>query len=468
MRFLSEYCSYTLGKKHGLAVVEKADRVYLLAQELSGFVLDFLSTLQVRVKQEIKLEIVSAAWLEEQWEKWGKQGAQTVLEESLEDSEDLSLLVQNIPKVEDVLEQTNAAPMIRLLNAMLMQALQEGASDIHIEPYESESLVRLRIDGQLRVATRVPIHLHSALISRLKIMAALDIAECRLPQDGRISLRIGKRGVDVRVSTLPSTFGERAVLRILDKSKVKLDLGSVGLREPLYSRFKKDLASAHGLVLVTGPTGSGKTTTLYSALKSLDHQKLNIMTVEDPVEYELPGIAQTQVNGKIDLSFAKALRAMLRQDPDVMMIGEIRDAQSAQIAIQAALTGHLVLATLHTNDAPSAVARLVDMGVEPFLLSSCLLGSLGQRLVRLTCQHCHGGGCAHCAKSGYHGRVGIFEYLQASAPIRQLIHNQASEEALLAVAKADGYTSMYEYGMQLVSLGVTTQEEVLRVCRQEV
>jgi len=307
--------------------------------------------------------------------------------------------------------------------------------------------------------------LHAALISRLKIMAELDIAEKRLPQDGRISLRLGQRAIDVRVSTLPSAHGERAVLRLLDKSDSKLSLSAVGMEGETLQRFQQLVQQPHGIILVTGPTGSGKTTTLYAALQTLDAAHTNIMTVEDPIEYELAGVGQTQVNAKIDLDFAKALRAILRQDPDVIMIGEIRDFETAQIAIQASLTGHLVLATLHTNDAASAVTRLTDMAVEPFLLSSSLLGVLAQRLLRKVCTHCQGKGCAACAQSGYQGRTGIFELLTTNDELRALIHNQASEAQLREAALRHGMTLMRDDGERLVRQGVTTAEELLRVTR---
>ncbi|MET0312745.1 MAG: ATPase, T2SS/T4P/T4SS family, partial [Burkholderiaceae bacterium] len=357
------------------------------------------------------------------------------------------------------------APIIRMLNALLTQAARDGASDIHIEPYERHSSVRFRVDGTLREVVQPNRALHAALISRLKIMAELDIAEKRLPQDGRISLRIGTRAVDVRVSTLPSAHGERAVLRLLDKSDSKLSLESVGMEGDTLTRFLGLVGQPHGIILVTGPTGSGKTTTLYAGLSRLDATAANIMTVEDPIEYELPGVGQTQVNAKIELTFAKALRAILRQDPDIIMIGEIRDFETAQIAIQASLTGHLVLATLHTNDASSAVTRLIDMGVEPFLLSSSLLGVLAQRLVRKLCPACGGAGCATCGQTGYQGRTGIFELLVTTDRIRELVHNQASEADIRAEAQAGGMSLMREDGERLVAAGVTSREELLRVTR---
>ncbi len=403
----------------------------------------------------------------------GESSAAAVVGE-VESAVDLSRMMQDLPAVEDLLEAANDAPIIRMLNALLTQAAKDGASDIHIEPYERSSAVRFRVDGTLREVVQPNRALHAALISRLKIMAELDISEKRLPQDGRISLRIGGRAIDVRVSTLPSAHGERAVLRLLDKGESKFSLESLGMSGDTLQRFDRQIQQPHGILLVTGPTGSGKTTTLYAALSRVVTTTTNVLTVEDPVEYELPGIGQTQVNAKIDLTFAKALRAILRQDPDVIMIGEIRDFETAQIAIQASLTGHLVLATLHTNDAPSAVTRLTDMGVEPFLLSSSLLGVLAQRLVRKLCVHCkrqdehklwHPVGCPECSHSGYKGRTGVYELMVADEKINALIHNRASESELTAAAERGGMTTMRADGERLVGTGITSLEEVLRVTR---
>ena len=395
----------------------------------------------------------------------GAESSAAMVMSEVEGEADLARMMQELPAVEDLLEASADAPIIRMLNALLMQAARDGASDIHIEPYERHSSVRFRIDGTLREVVQPNRALHAALISRLKIMAGLDIAEKRLPQDGRISLRLGQRAIDVRVSTLPGAHGERAVLRLLDKSQSRLTLASVGMQGPTLQRFEQLITQPHGIVLVTGPTGSGKTTTLYAALQQLDAAHFNIMTVEDPIEYELSGIGQTQVNPKIDLDFAKALRAILRQDPDIIMIGEIRDKETAQIAIQASLTGHLVLATLHTNDAVSAVTRLTDMGIEPFLLSSSLLGVLAQRLVRKTCTACQGAGCVTCGQTGYQGRTGIFELLSVDEALRERIHSRAAESELLSAAKRQGMTSMREDGEHLVAQGVTSAQELLRVTR---
>ena len=403
----------------------------------------------------------------------GESSAAAVVSEVQGDA-DLSRMMQDLPAIEDLLETADDAPIIRMLNALLTQAARDGASDIHIEPYERHSSVRFRVDGTLREVVQPNRALHAALISRLKIMAELDISEKRLPQDGRISLRIGTRAVDVRVSTLPSAHGERAVLRLLDKSESKLNLEAVGMQGDVLQQFDRLIHQPHGIILVTGPTGSGKTTTLYASLQRLDANVQNIMTVEDPIEYELPGIGQTQVNARIELTFAKALRAILRQDPDVIMIGEIRDYETAQIAIQASLTGHLVLATLHTNDAPSAVTRLTDMGVEPFLLSSSLLGVLAQRLVRRLCVHCrkqdergqwHPVGCERCNQTGYKGRTGIYELMVADDKIRALIHNRAAESQIYVAAEAAGLRSMREDGQRLISEGITSLAEVMSVTR---
>ena len=403
-----------------------------------------------------------------------ESSAATVIGE-VESAVDLSRMMQELPAIEDLLEASNDAPIIRMLNALLTQAAKDGASDIHIEPYERSSSVRFRVDGTLREVVQPNKALHAALISRLKIMAELDIAEKRLPQDGRISLRIGGRAVDVRVSTLPSSHGERAVLRLLDKSESKFTLEALGMSGDVLRRFDKLVQQPHGIVLVTGPTGSGKTTTLYASLGRVDTAGTNVLTVEDPVEYELAGIGQTQVNPKIDLTFAKALRAILRQDPDVIMIGEIRDYETAQIAIQASLTGHLVLATVHTNDAPSTVTRMIDMGVEPFLLSSSLIGVLAQRLVRKLCPACkkvdargrfHPVGCALCSNTGYKGRTGVYELMSVDDSVRSLIHSRAAESQIFVAAEAGGLRSMREDGERLVAEGITSAEEVMRVTRE--
>ena len=402
---------------------------------------------------------------------------------------DLSMLLQELPKSTDLLDSENDAPVIRMINALLAQAVRENASDIHIEPFETRSAVRFRLDGTLKDIAEPHRGLHAALISRIKIMANLDIAEKRLPQDGRITLRLAGRPVDVRVSTLPTGHGERVVMRLLDKEAGRLDLASLGMGPATLDAMKRLTTQPHGIVLVTGPTGSGKTTTLYAALSCVDSQVTNVMTVEDPVEYDLDGISQTQVNSRIDMSFARALRAILRQDPDVIMIGEIRDLETAQIAVQSSLTGHLVLATLHTNDTASAITRLTDMGVEPFLLSSSVVGVLAQRLVRKLCKDCREPyvpdaaelellagqgrpehlyrpmGCEHCNHTGYRGRTGIYELLEIDDALRAMIHTRESEHALREYAQLNGLKTLREDGLRWIISGDTSVEEVIRATR---
>ena len=465
---------YAFAKAHTLLLEDDGERMQLWAPETVS--LPALSEV-LRLYDVDTLEREPAATLANRIAAayaGGESSAATVIGE-VESAVDLSRMMQELPAIEDLLEASGDAPIIRMLNALLTQAAKDGASDIHIEPYERSSAVRFRVDGTLREVVQPNKALHAALISRLKIMAELDIAEKRLPQDGRISLRIGGRAVDVRVSTLPSAHGERAVLRLLDKGDSKFTLEGLGMSGETLRRFDTLVQQPHGIVLVTGPTGSGKTTTLYASLGRIDTNGTNVLTVEDPVEYELAGIGQTQVNAKIELTFAKALRAILRQDPDVIMIGEIRDYETAQIAIQASLTGHLVLATVHTNDAPSTVTRMIDMGVEPFLLSSSLLGVLAQRLVRKLCPHCkkkdaqgryHPVGCAECSQTGYKGRTGVYELMTVDDKLRGLIHSRASESQIFVAAEAAGLHSMREDGQRLVEQGITSLEEVMRVTRE--
>ncbi len=405
-----------------------------------------------------------------------QEGSAQQIVGDIEGEFDITRMMQEVPDIEDLLETEDDAPIIRMINALLTQAARDGASDIHIEAFESYSLVRFRVDGTLRDIVRPKRALHAALVSRLKIMAQLDIAEKRLPQDGRITLRVGGRAIDVRVSTLPTGHGERVVLRLLEKDLSKLTLENLGMSERTLKRFDELIRQPHGIILVTGPTGSGKTTTLYGAIRRLDHSTTNIMTVEDPIEYDLEGIGQTQVNAKIDMDFARALRAILRQDPDVVMIGEIRDLETAQIAVQASLTGHLVLATVHTNDAASSVTRLIDMGIEPFLLSSSVLGVLAQRLVRKLCPHCkqpepngpgyRAVGCVQCGHTGYLGRTGIYELLGVDDPMRLLIHNAANDTDIRRTAEQAGMLPMRADAMRWVASGTTSHEEVLRVTRE--
>ncbi len=410
----------------------------------------------------------------------------------LEDREDLASLVDGIPQTADLLDVDDDAPIIRLINGLIFEAVKRRASDVHIEPYEEKLAIRYRIDGILQEVLTPSRRLAPLLVSRIKVMARLDIAEKRMPQDGRISLSLGGRSIDVRVSTLPSRFGERVVLRLLDKEHARIDLAELGMAQDTLAQLKTVLTQPNGIVLVTGPTGSGKTTTLYSALTLLNNQTRNILTVEDPVEYSLDGVNQTQVNTKVGLTFAAGLRAILRQDPDVVMVGEIRDVETADIAVQASLTGHLVLSTVHTNSAVAAVTRLRDMGIEPFLLSSTLRAVLAQRLVRRLCSVCKDPytptdielaalgiaaskepyvfyrpkGCMTCGNSGYDGRAGIFELLRVDQGLRRMIHDSGSEQDMESAAFAVS-DSLLRNGVRHVLSGVTTAEEVLRVCRSE-
>jgi general secretion pathway protein E len=408
--------------------------------------------------------------------------------EDMGDDMDLYHLMQELPKPEDLLEKQDDAPIIRLLNALLSEAIKEGASDVHIETFENRVVVRFRVDGVLREILEPQRILAPLIVSRIKVMAKLDIAEKRLPQDGRITLRIGGHAVDVRVSTMPTSHGERVVLRLLDKQNAHLDLAQLGMASSILELMQKIIANPHGILLVTGPTGSGKTTTLYAALTVLNSSSRNILTVEDPIEYDLSGIGQTQVNHKVQMTFAKGLRAILRQDPDVVMVGEIRDLDTAQIAIQASLTGHLVLSTLHTNSAIGAITRLVDMGIEPFLLASSLVGVLAQRLVRLLCPHCKQSqpasatecsvlgvdqaeifypvGCEHCRHTGYNGRSGVYELIAINETLRTMIHDQTPEQQIKKYARTL-FPGIRQDGYQLVLAGQTSLEEILRVTSEE-
>ena len=414
-----------------------------------------------------------------------------LMAEDLGDSLNLSELMHELPKAEDLLEKQDDAPIIRLLNALLSEAIKEAASDVHIETFEDHVTIRFRVDGILREVLEPPRILAPLIISRIKVMAKLDIAEKRLPQDGRITLRIGGRAVDVRVSTMPTNHGERAVLRLLDKQSAHLDLAELGIEPKILKLFREVITKPHGIILVTGPTGSGKTTTLYAGLTILNDKKRNILTVEDPIEYDLVGIGQTQVNSKINMTFAKGLRAMLRQDPDVVMVGEIRDLETAQIAIQASLTGHLVLSTLHTNSAIGAITRLDDMGVEPFLLSSSLTAVLAQRLMRLLCAHCKKAtlasqtecdllgvsladspviyqpvGCQHCRYTGYQGRSGVYELIAIDENLQTMIHDRSPEQKMRKYARTL-FPSLRQDGYRRVLLGDTSLEEILRITSED-
>lgn len=407
------------------------------------------------------------------------------LMDDMDNDEGLLTLADELPDDADLLEADDGAPVIRLINALLGEAIKDGASDIHIETFEKNLSVRFRVDGVLREILRPNRKLANVLVSRVKVMAKLDIAEKRIPQDGRISLRLGGRAVDVRVSTLPSRHGERVVMRLLDRNTVQLDMSNLGMTPSITQQFVELLHKPHGILMVTGPTGSGKSTTLYAGLNEINNTERNILTVEDPVEYDIEGIGQTQVNAKVGMTFASGLRAILRQDPDVVMVGEIRDVETAQIAVQASLTGHLVISTLHSNSAIGAITRLKDMGVEPFLLASSLLGVLAQRLVRTLCNDCKTQrpatvleqqamgcgpdqllwapvGCSVCHNAGYKGRTGIHELFVVNEDVRRFISDNVSEQAIVDYARKT-ISGIRSDGFSKVLAGITTVDEVMRV-----
>jgi general secretion pathway protein E len=479
---------FMFAKRHGLLVTGEEDGKVVVMHTAD---VDPVSVVELRrfMGQPLKLQVVDK-------EKFDSLLAVTYEQDSNEamlmmgdlgDDMDLMYVAQHLPEPEDLLESEDDAPIIRLINALLTEAVKENASDIHIEPFENRLVVRFRCDGVLREVLEPQRVLAPLLVSRIKVMARLDIAEKRLPQDGRISLRVAGRAVDIRVSTLPSGNGERVVLRLLDKQAGRLDLEHLGMAARDRDIMDDLISRPHGIILVTGPTGSGKTTTLYAALGRLNNKRSNIMTVEDPIEYYLDGIGQTQVNAKVDLSFARGLRAILRQDPDVVMVGEIRDLETAEIAVQASLTGHLVFSTLHTNTAVGAVTRLRDMGVEPFLLSSSMIGVLAQRLVRVLCDSCKQSytasesdcralgvsvdspptlyrpqGCEKCNQLGYRGRTGIYELVAVNDAMRTLIHEGSGEQELERLAR-QSTPGIRQDGWRRVLDGVTSVEEVLRV-----
>lgn len=484
--------SYGFAKRHGVFVSEEHDDGAVVLMYKPGITPATLIELRRYLGRPIKPVPAGDDFdsqLARQYDR-SAAGAQAMVDDMGEDM-DLYQVAESLPEPEDLLEAEDDAPIIRLLNALLSQAIKENASDIHIEPFESRLLVRMRVDGVLKEILEPPRALAPLIVSRIKVMARLDIAEKRLPQDGRISIKVGGRPVDVRVSTLPSGNGERVVLRLLDKQAGRLDLSHLGMTPKTLEQTKVVIQKPHGIFLVTGPTGSGKTTTLYAAIMQLNDLSRNILTVEDPIEYYLDGIGQTQVNTKVDMSFARGLRAILRQDPDVVMVGEIRDLETAEIAVQASLTGHLVFSTLHTNTAVGAVTRLRDMGVEPFLLSSTLLGVLAQRLVRLLCPHCkeaytpnetdcrimdiepsdsvtiyRPAGCAACGYSGYLGRSGIHELVIVDRHLQEMIHDGSGEYQLEREARKTT-ASIRQDGISKVLEGLTSLEEVLRVTKED-
>jgi len=480
--------SYGYAKRHQILVASISDHS---AQVLTAG-MPALSVL-AELRRQLGLELVVHKVDQHLFDRLLRQGYDkgqseaTQMVDDLGEDVDLAMLAHELPQTTDLLDAADDAPIVRLINALITQAVRENASDIHLEAFDARSLVRFRIDGLLRDIVEPQRALHSALVSRLKVMAQLDIAEKRLPQDGRISLRVGDRPVDVRVSTLPTQHGERVVLRLLDIQGARLNIEDLGMDPGTSEHFNRLIQSPHGIILVTGPTGSGKTTTLYAGLSRLDRLQLNILTIEDPIEYDIDGVGQTQVHSKIDLTFANGLRSILRQDPDVVLVGEIRDLETAEIAVQASLTGHLVLTTLHTNSAVGAVTRLVDMGIGTFLIASSLLGVLAQRLVRQLCEHCREPftpdvaqlqllgasgpdgielyrpqGCNHCEYTGYRGRTGIYELIVVDDGLRSMIHDNHSEAAMVEYARRDS-PSILENGLNKVRQGVTSLDEVLRV-----
>ena len=481
-------------KKHKVVPVKMEDGVLTVAtlDPLNYEPLDDLRLIlgcrEVRVVLSREREVLQAI------NRFYEQSADTPEEmiQSL-DTEVSDRLLQELEETQDLLDVSDEAPVIKLVNLILFQAVKERASDIHIEPFQKELKVRYRIDGILYQRLNPPKRYQSAIISRLKIMAKLDIAEKRLPQDGRIPIKIADKDIDIRVSIVPTTFGERVVLRLLDKSSAHFGVEEIGLSRDMLQNLKDLINRPNGMLLVTGPTGSGKTTTLYASLSRINTPDKNIITIEDPVEYQLWGIGQIQVNPKIGLTFAHGLRSVLRHDPDVILVGEIRDAETAEIAIQSSLTGHLVFSTLHTNDAASAVTRLVDMGIEPFLVASVIRAILAQRLIRVICPECkegyipeaevlreigivpsqlerkmvyQGKGCPACSETGYRGRTGIYEMLFVSEAIRHLIMKKADSASICRKAIEEGMKTLREDGARKVVAGVTTLEEVVRVTRE--
>lgn len=482
--------SYSFVRKNQLVILEEQMGKWLVAM-LNPFDLEALEQVRFITQKDTQVVFTTQLAFEKAIEQLFHQKENEASEyiASLQQNQESSL--EDLQEGYDLLESVSEVPVIHLLNVILTEAVQQGSSDIHFEPTEQGLGIRYRLDGVLHMRHTPPLELQNQLITRIKVLAKLDIAEHRLPQDGRIKLHMGQRQIDFRVSTVPVAFGERIVLRILDKNNVSLGLNRIGMDSALLSAFNKLIHLSEGIVLVTGPTGSGKTTTLYSALSEINSSEMNIMTIEDPVEYKLPGMAQIGVNPRIHLSFATGLRHILRQDPDVIMIGEIRDRETAEIAIQSALTGHLVFSTLHTNDAPSALTRLVEMGIEPYLLSSSVLGVLAQRLVRRICPHCsvlyhpsnqelkemgiskreikdglyRGAGCEVCYGSGFKGRHAIYELMYVDHLVRQQLLHSADATTLQKVALSQGMSSLRQQGAALVQKGITTTTEVLRVTK---
>lgn len=494
MARLEPVLGYTFAKERGIVLLEGGDERNLRPARLGALGTPTAATVveaRRAIGLPISVEILPADVFHRQLSELYSLDDFDSPDFAREENESLDDLIDGIPQTADLLDADDNAPIIRLINGLIARAAKQNASDIHIEPFESRLSIRFRIDGVLREVLSLSHRLAPSLVSRVKVMARLDIAEKRIPQDGRISLNIGSKTLDVRVSTLPARHGERVVLRLLDKDQAHFSVGELGMSPATLESFRAALREPNGVILVTGPTGSGKTTTLYAGLNLLNDQSRNILTVEDPIEYALEGVGQTQVNPKVGLTFAAGLRAILRQDPDIVMVGEIRDVETAEVAVQASLTGHLVLSTVHTNDAVSAITRLRDMGIESFLIASTTKAIVAQRLVRRLCTVCKEAyqpdaktlaalslsgeadtilfrpkGCAHCGHTGYAGRIGIYELIRMTDRLRELIHENASEDEMrtLAFARTESLT---DSGYRQVVLGATSLEEVLRVCRSD-
>ncbi len=483
--------SYSFAKRHGVLIERGPDAnasiTVLHYRPLQAIT---LAEIQRLLKKRLQLREISNDMFEKLLTQYYEDNSEQTSEIMNDIGNEFDIKTANaLIEPEDLLESKDDAPIIQLINAVLSEAVRKNASDIHIEPYEKRLVIRFRIDGVMTEIHEPPRAIAALMISRIKIMAKLDITEKRLPQDGRISLRVANRPIDVRVSTLPSGHGERVVLRLLDKQTGRLDLEHLGMSEHDRVNLETILKASHGIILVTGPTGSGKTTSLYAAISRLNARDTTILTIEDPIEYHLDGVGQTQVNPKVDLDFARGLRAILRQDPDVVMVGEIRDIETAEIAIQSSLTGHLVLSTLHTNSAIGSVTRLRDMGIEPFLLASSLIGVLAQRLIRLLCSNCkqpyeashaeletmglnpkdkvtlyEKSGCEMCNHSGFTGRTGIYEVINIDKTMRTMIHDNASESAMERHARTTS-PSITQDGYRRVLAGESTLQEITRVSR---
>jgi general secretion pathway protein E len=479
---------YAFAKTHGVVLRHQVDDRLVVAMREGA---DPLMLLEVRryLSMPFDVEICDNSTFDRHLsDHYAMDGSAAAMAGSI-GMGDTDLLSDMLPSADDLLDSADDAPVIRLINGIIAEAVRQGVSDIHIEPYETGLVIRMRADGVLQERLRLPANVAPVVVSRIKVMARLDIAERRIPQDGRIGLTLGGKLIDVRVSTLPSRVGERVVMRILDKENTGISLDVLGMSDDTLKILQEALAEPNGIILVTGPTGSGKTTTLYAGLKSLNDGTRNILTVEDPVEYAIDGVGQTQVNSKVGMTFAAGLRAILRQDPDVVMVGEIRDRETADIAVQAALTGHLVLTTVHTNDAIGAITRMRDMKVEPFLLASTLRAVIAQRLVRRLCPSCRqtvqadgnaasllgfdqgtavfkAVGCPQCNNTGYQGRIGVFEAVRVDETIRRLI-NDGGDEAILARHAFVNQPNLSAAARKLVRAGLTTPQEAIRISRRE-